>query len=296
MTEAPTSGPGLTIGQFFASATDQDIRTFVDPGVLAVLDAIFGGQIEGVDLCRVAQTLVDLGTMLNESRDRQAILALLHDSKRVELEARIGRNINTSSDWTQSDISRVHEFFGLLDERIAPPILPAAIEVHPSYGLFDHQRSSVEQLLPLLTQDERRAVLHLPTGAGKTRTAMHVASELLRSNDPSVVVWLASGKELLEQAVLAFREAWTHLGNRPLQLGSMWGSRAPELSSFTDGFLAVGLAKGWLLSQGPMLTGQHDSLRAFGLSCSTKLTRVSRRPIAALPMTLRLTTGAPCLD
>ena len=74
---------------------------------------------------------------------------------------------------------------------------------------------------------------------------MHVVADSLRRYDPSVVVWLASGRELLEQAALAFEQAWVHLGTRPLQLGTMWADRMPNLDRFADGFLAVGLAKGW---------------------------------------------------
>ena len=62
---------------------------------------------------------------------------------------------------------------------------------------------------------------------------------------PRSLSGLHQGKELLEQAVVAFKEAWTHLGTRPLQIGTMWGDRMPDLDSFSDGFLAVGLAKGW---------------------------------------------------
>ena len=74
---------------------------------------------------------------------------------------------------------------------------------------------------------------------------MHVVAGSLRAHEPSVVVWLASGSELLEQAVAAFEETWTHLGTRPLDIGTMWGDRMPDLDHFSDGFLAVGLAKGW---------------------------------------------------
>ena len=139
----------------------------------------------------------------------------------------------------------MRDFFGLVDERIVPPPVPPTDTITPEYGLFDHQRTAVRKLAPLLAQDERRAVLHLPTGVGKTRTALHVVADSLRAYEPSVVVWLASGKELLEQAVVAFKEAWTHLGTRPLQIGTMWGDRMPNLDGFSDGFLAVGLAKGW---------------------------------------------------
>ena len=66
-------------------------------------------------------------------------------------------------------------------------------------------------------------------GSARRVQPMHVVADALRAHEPSVVVWLASGKELLEQAVVAFKEAWMHLGARPLQIGTMWGDRMPDL-------------------------------------------------------------------
>ena len=244
--EALPGGPGLTVARFFESIPDRELRRFLDTGVLSVLDAIFGGRIAGDDLRRVAQTLVDIDVLLGEEVGRRLTIGLLPDQKRTELEIRVGRSLYAgASDWTESEVRRMRDFFGLVDERIVPPPVPPTATITPDYGLFDHQRNSVRKLTPLLTQDERRAVLHLPTGVGKTRTAMHVVADSLRATEPSVVVWLASGKELLEQAVVAFKEAWTHLGTRPLRIGTMWGDRMPDLDSFSDGFLVVGLAKGW---------------------------------------------------
>lgn len=245
MEEGATGGPGLTVSRFFASIPDLELRRFIDPSILSVLDAIFGGRTAGDDLRRVAHTLVDMSALLGEQECRRSVLDLVSDPKRTELEDRVGRGVGTSRSWTDGEVNRARDFFGLIDERIAPPTPAPVTTIDPSYGLFEHQRSAVRRLTPLLFEDERRAVLHLPTGVGKTRTAMHVVAESLRSNEPSVVVWLASGKELLEQAVLSFREAWDHLGGRRVQLGSMWGDRTPDLDGFTDGFLAVGLAKGW---------------------------------------------------
>lgn len=245
--EALHGGPGLTITRFLDGLPDPKLRRFLDPGVLSVLDAIFGGCIAGDDLRRVARTLVDFDVLLGDGDGRELVLSFIPDEKRAELEARVGRSIRTAaaSDWTEAEVRRVRDFFGLVEERIAPPVAPPTAAITPAYGLFDHQRKAVRNLAPLLAQDERRAVLHLPTGVGKTRTAMHVVADSLRAHEPSVVVWLASGKELLEQAVLAFEEAWSHLGTRPLRIGTMWGDRMPDLDGFSDGFLAVGLAKGW---------------------------------------------------
>ena len=247
MTVAPPGGPGLTVAWFLDSLPDRELRRFLDPGVLSVLDAIFGGRIDGEDLRRVARTLVDFDVLLGEREGRRLVLNLIPAQKRAELEARVGRAIAAAgaSEWTESEVRRLRDFFGLVEERIVPPAVPPTATITPAYSLFDHQRNAVRELAPLLAQDERRAVLHLPTGVGKTRTAMHAVADSLRVHEPSVVVWLASGKELLEQAVVAFEEAWTHLGTRPLQIGTMWGDRMPDLDRFFDGFLAVGLAKGW---------------------------------------------------
>ena len=240
-------GVGLTVARFLGSLSDRDARRFVEPRVLSVLDAIFGGRIGGEELRRVGRTVIDFDVVLEDHEGRELVLRLIPEQKRAEVESRVGRSIYTGGEgyWTEAEIRRLRDFFGLVEERLVLPSEPSAAAISPEYGLFEHQRGAVRKLAPLLAEDERRAVLHLPTGVGKTRTAMHIVADSLRSHDPSVVVWLASGRELLEQAILAFKEAWSHLGTRELQVGTMWGDRMPDLGKFEDGFLAVGLAKAW---------------------------------------------------
>ena len=249
---ASYGGLGLTPSHFFLSISDPDVRRFLDPGLLRVLDALFGGRIGGDDLRRVTAALVDFPQVLKDPIGRKRVLSLIPQHKRAELEARIGRSIASqhAGEWTGVEIAGLVDFFGLFEESAigASPI--ALDDVRPAHGLFDHQRTAVRDLTPLLADFERRAVLHLPTGVGKTRTAMHVVAETLKRYEPAVVVWLASGKELLEQATDAFKTAWHHLGTRPVQLGAMWGKLEPDLAAFSDGFLAVGLAKAWALLNG----------------------------------------------
>ena len=243
-------GPGLTVARFFGSILDRDLRRFLDPSILSVLDAIFGGRIAGEDLRRVAQTIVDFDVLLGDDIGRRLVLRLVPDGKRAELEARVGRSTRTTSNWTATEERRLRDFFGLVEGQVVLPATPLTSTITPVYAMFNHQRRAARTLAPLLAQDDRRAILHLPTGVGKTRTAMHVVADSLRTHDPSVVVWLSSGRELLEQAVQDFEEAWTHLGTRPLQREAMWGDRLPDLDHLSDGFLAVGLAKAWaVLSQ-----------------------------------------------
>ena len=239
-------GLGLTVGGFLESLSDSDVRQFVVPDVLSVLDAIFGGIVAGDDLRRVVRKIVNFERVLGTAEGRILVLSVMSARKKEELRRRIGSGVEMSAagEWTETQVRVLREFFGLVEERVVPPARSTGV-VTPEYSLFDHQRSAVRRLEPLLAEDDRRAVLHFPTGVGKTRTAMHVVADWLRRHDPSVVVWLASGRELLEQAAIAFERAWRHLGTRPVQLGSMWADRMPNLESFGDGFLAVGLAKGW---------------------------------------------------
>ena len=242
-------GPGLTFAGLLETVCDSDVRRFLDHRILSVMDGVFGGMIAGKDLRRVVRRIVDLDAVLSVDEGRRLVLSLVPSEKRNELERRVGRSVESADahTWTDRELTRLREFFGLVEERIVPRGISSVAVVTPEYGLFDHQRAAVRRVVRLLSEDERRTVLHLPTGVGKTRTAMHVVAQWLCRHEPSVVVWLASGKELLEQSVGAFNDAWAHLGTRTLKVGTMWGDRTLDLDGFLDGFLAVGLAKGWAI-------------------------------------------------
>jgi DNA repair protein RadD len=120
---------------------------------------------------------------------------------------------------------------------------PASEEVTPHYPLFPHQRRAVEQVGSILDGPDRRVLLHMPTGAGKTRTAMNLVATMLRANSHGLVVWLAYSEELCEQSAEEFRRAWRQLGDRPIGLYRYWGPRDLGIDQLTDGFLVAGLGK-----------------------------------------------------
>ncbi|MDA8031069.1 MAG: DEAD/DEAH box helicase [Alphaproteobacteria bacterium] len=95
----------------------------------------------------------------------------------------------------------------------------------------------------LLADPPHKAVLHMPTGSGKTRTAMHIVADHLRRHAPTVVCWLAQSAELLDQAADEFEKAWRHLGDRETDLVRFWGARNPDISDIRDGVIVAGLAK-----------------------------------------------------
>ena len=117
--------------------------------------------------------------------------------------------------------------------------------IRANYPLHDYQRQVLDDIIRALSSPERRAVAHLPTGAGKTRIATHAACHILNQQDDceSLVIWLASTEELCEQAADQLERGWTVLGRRDAHLHRHWGSLSLDLKRLESGFLVTGLSK-----------------------------------------------------
>ena len=120
-----------------------------------------------------------------------------------------------------------------------------AEKVSPKYPLYPYQRQVLADIVRALSLPERRAIAHLPTGAGKTRIAAHTACHLLneKDTDDSLIIWLAATEELCEQAADQLSDAWTYLGRRDACIHRHWGNRSLDLRRLPSGFLVTGLAK-----------------------------------------------------
>ncbi len=119
-----------------------------------------------------------------------------------------------------------------------------AWDIQPAYQLFPHQRQAAAEANAALSRDRRRVVLHMPTGSGKTRTAMSLISDYLRADEPRMAVWLAYSEELCDQAANEFERAWAALGNRPAPVLRFWGGGNPiSLDNHFDGLVVCSLDK-----------------------------------------------------
>ncbi len=135
-------------------------------------------------------------------------------------------------------------FFGL-----NPPVReeyeqkPAIRSSSGNYSLFPFQRVAARRVLDALGNHPNRVLLHMPTGSGKTRTAMSIIAEHLRTHEPTLVIWLANTEEICEQSASEFEIAWSYLGNRDVGTYRYWGNRDLTLEEVHDGLLVGGLAK-----------------------------------------------------
>lgn len=134
-------------------------------------------------------------------------------------------------------------FFGLVEPEEEPEGDVPEAEVTGGYELFPHQRDAALRVSSMLALEPRKALLHMPTGSGKTRTAMSLVASHLRSVDAGVVLWLAGAEELCEQAADEFVHAWSRLGDRTVPVHRWWGSETITDAVLLDGFVVAGLAK-----------------------------------------------------
>jgi superfamily II DNA or RNA helicase len=84
-----------------------------------------------------------------------------------------------------------------------------------------------------------RAMVSLPTGAGKTRVAVQALVEEIRDGSlRGPIVWIAQSDELCEQAVESWTFIWRALGpGHRMSVGRLWGTN--DVAEATDGFQLV---------------------------------------------------------
>ena len=111
--------------------------------------------------------------------------------------------------------------------------VPGPLSLPP---LHDYQRGVVENVRNLIRSNgvlgERRGMVSMPTGSGKTRVAVQSIVEAIREDGfEGGILWVADRDELCEQAVEAWREVWASEGKQATQLriSRMWAGQPRPL-------------------------------------------------------------------
>ena len=120
---------------------------------------------------------------------------------------------------------------------------PSTTDVSAMRPLFAHQRRAAREVRRFINDPPHRVLLHMPTGSGKTRTAMSVIADILRGAEPLFVIWVAYSEELCSQAVLEFVATWRAVGDREMALHRFWGRHEIDSERISDGLLIAGLPK-----------------------------------------------------
>ncbi len=97
--------------------------------------------------------------------------------------------------------------------------------------LHDYQRKAADSIIAALGADapleNRRGILSMPTGSGKTRVAVKAIIEAIERGFQGDILWVADRDELCEQAVEDWQRSWRAVGvaSRQLRVSRVWGGQ-----------------------------------------------------------------------
>jgi DNA repair protein RadD len=112
------------------------------------------------------------------------------------------------------------------------------------HSLFRYQEEVLARAEEQLAAPRSRLVIQMPTGSGKTRTAMTLVNRLIASAQGSpIVFWLAHSEELCAQAFTTFADRWKVEGNREVRAARVWGRHGVPLSVDKPMFVVGGFQK-----------------------------------------------------
>lgn len=127
-----------------------------------------------------------------------------------------------------------------------------AVSIVESYGKFyellDYQYIIRQRALNILTSSNQlsRFLIHMPTGTGKTKTAMHIIVHHYNYNlkKKGLIIWIAHTTELLQQAYDTFTSVWENIGNGKINTYKLWGANSiKSIDDELNGFMICGIQK-----------------------------------------------------
>jgi len=251
-----------TLQDVVASMGAASHARIIDYRILELLKSISGsyGTLSRQQKAELIIQFLGAENILKKKEIRNVLFLSLDTDVSQELAESLSINVSKLYDFHLSGVrlSKMRTFFGLpeheeeviVDEKSDECIICDGTgnkpEFSPFYSLYDYQRTAMYGCNNILNHNEvKRVMLHMPTGSGKTRTAMHLVCRELCSKEPSTVLWLANGKELCDQAADEFEQAWARLGDRPASALRFYGGDSEWDPEFNDGLVVAGLQKLW---------------------------------------------------
>ena len=306
--------PGIRSAEIFENLDDRAAAYLLPGGAFKLIATLDPERINGPKRAETLGNLLSVELAVDDPERRKILLNALPASKVGELEDRIGLSIDQlrQGDALEQPVRR--GLLGLFGVATVGDRSPAADEplesVTPERGLFPHQKRAAIAVERFLYYKDGRAMLHLPTGVGKTRTAMSIVASHLRTRTEGLVLWLAATRELLEQAAEEFEASWRAVGDRPVDVLRYWSHHNPPIDKVTDGIVISGLAK--LHSYGKerkrlwdlgdrttmvVFDEAHQAVaRTYQDIVETVVTRNPRTPLLGLSATPGRTWGDPDVD
>ena len=115
-----------------------------------------------------------------------------------------------------------------------------------TFGLENFQIRIKNKLINSIKNNNLRAIVHMPTGSGKTKTTI---ATLLQHNlktqflNQNFIIWLAHSDELCDQAKDSFEELWRLYGTGDMPLIRLKDQKLNEISILSGGIIICTYSK-----------------------------------------------------
>lgn len=241
------------VKQTLSKAPPRQINDLIPESVEDVLEVLESESISSKRKVDIALRINPPEELLRDSDRRDELFDLLYEDEAYELVDKLGFD-EVDDPYTKLKNARFYRssrqeeiLFEFFDEELPyvneEESRPGLVKIDPKYGLFPYQRDVYNDVVEYLNSEDNRAFLHMPTGSGKTRVTMSLVCDVVKESDPGLVLWLAEGQELLDQAAEEFEDAWQNLGDREVEISRFYGTY--EWDEIEEGFIVAGLKKLW---------------------------------------------------
>mgnify|MGYP004615971135 FL=1 len=245
-----------------------ELKKYLDENLLASLlewnsdDGLF----TKAKLIEMIMTIRGL-SILKDKNFRKALLKRFSQNQIFELRNYLPRKYNecnnlselidaiANQQWKKSELSQMMlEYLGcdiievFQNDEVSSKAI-AEIRSHDKfYELLDYQYIIRQKVLTKLKsgEDLTRMLVHMPTGTGKTKTAMHIICNHYNYTlkGRGIVLWVAHTKELLDQAYETFCNVWNNIGNGSIKTYRLYDRfDIEESDEVLDGFMICSIQK-----------------------------------------------------
>jgi DNA repair protein RadD len=243
-----------TFSQLLVRADETVLHFLLGKSTVRLMQATQGSGISMQDFRDALLEIRPPWKLLENQDARQLVLEMLYPD---EVESLVSATMAPNSDiaqltqWLSPNSNRFASLLAVLkiyrpSNIQDAPLRPSLQDCVPDRCLFPHQRDAMVRVQAALKVYPHRVLLHMPTGSGKTRTAMQVAAHHLQGDVDTTVCWLATSEELCEQAAQEFCDTWRHSGDRRVTLIRAWGQHPLERKDVLapgPKFIVAGLSK-----------------------------------------------------
>ena len=229
---------------------ENSLEYFLNKSVIEVLKILDPDAMRPKNLVKLISESIQVHTMLQDAKTRNIIIRAMPKTEAEKFAKFIGIKEwddvyykLTHAKFTKSTMKKSLEFFGKEFDEESSNVKKEHEEISPERFLFQHQIDTVQKIRKKLDEPPHKALLHMPTGSGKTISAMRVILTHLLENPSTLVIWLAYNEELCEQAMNEFQRVWKAAGDRKINTYRFFSNNNVNLLEVDSGFVSAGLLK-----------------------------------------------------